>query len=258
MHLCDWPSVDDFPADDELVAAMDRLRDVASTALRLREDEGLRVRLPLASLTVAGRDATTLEPFSELLADELNVKAVHVTDEIGSLATLILRPDGKALGPRLGSAVQAVFAAARAGQWEANADGTVSVADQVLSAQEYELVLESPEGVAAAALRSNDAVVSIDANLTPELEAEGLARDMVREIQNARRAEDLVVTDRIEVWVTAGSAAALDSLAEHSDYVSEQVLATRISTEAAPRDLRVHEAEIDSGPFCFSLRTTLP
>ena len=170
------------------------------------------MRLPLASLTVAGRDATTLEPFSELLTDELNVKAVNVTNEIGSLATLILRPDGKALGPRLGSAVQAVFAAARSGEWEANPDGTVTVADQVLSAQEYELVLESPEGVVAAALRSNDAVVSIDTNLTPELEAEGLARDMVREIQNARRAEDLVVTDRIEVWITAAADTAVASL----------------------------------------------
>ena len=256
VHLCDWPSLDDFPADDALVAAMDRLRDVASTALRLRENEGLRVRLPLASLTVAGRDATTLEPFSELLADELNVKAVKVTDEIGSLATLILRPDGKALGPRLGSAVQAVFAAARKGEWEAEPDGTVTVADQVLSAQEYELVLESPEGVVAAALRSNDAVVSIDTNLTPELEAEGLARDMVREIQNARRAEDLVVTDRIEVFVTAAANTAVTSLKEHDAYVSEQVLATQITTAPAPDHLRIHETRIDSEPFCFSLRTT--
>ena len=234
VHLCDWPSVDDFPADDSLVAAMDRLRDVASTALRLRENEGLRVRLPLASLTVAGHNANTLEPFCELLADELNVKAVHVTDEIGSLATLVLRPDGKALGPRLGSAVQAVFAAARAGQWQANSDGTVSVADQVLSAQEYELVLESPDGVVAAALRSNDAVVSID----------------------TRRAEDLVVTDRINLWVTAASPAALESLAKHGDYVSEQVLATHISTDPAPEGLRVHKAKVDSEPFRFSLRPT--
>ncbi len=256
VHLCDWPGADSLPTDEALVAAMDRLRDVASTALRLRENEGLRVRLPLASLTVAGRDATTLEPFSELLADELNVKSVHVTDDIGNLATLILRPDGKALGPRLGSAVQAVFAAARTGDWEAQSDGTVTIADQVLSAQEYELVLESPEGVVAAALRSNDAVVSIDTNLTPELEAEGLARDMVREIQNARRAEDLVVTDRIEVFVTTACKTALDSLEEHRDYVSEQVLATDISTAASRDGLAVHETTIDGEPFCFSLRTT--
>ena len=79
---------------------------------------------------------------------------------------------------------------------------------------------------------------------------------MVREIQKARRAEDLVVTDRINLWGTAASDAALDSLTKHSDYVSEQVLATQLSTEAAPDDLRVHEAKIDSEPFRFSLRTT--
>ena len=152
--------------------------------------------------------------------------------------------------------MQAVFAAARKGEWEAEPDGTVTVADQVLSAQEYELVLESPEGVVAAALRSNDAVVSIDTNLTPELEAEGLARDMVREIQNARRAEDLVVTDRIEVFVTTACETALASLKEHRDYLSEQVLATDISAAAAPDSLLVHETKIDSEPFCFSLRTT--
>ena len=255
VHLCDWPSTDSLPTDEVLVAAMDRLRDVASTALRLRENEGLRVRLPLASLTVAGRDASTLEPFSELLADELNVKSVHVTDDIGNLASLILRPDGKALGPRLGSAVQAVFAAARTGDWEARGDGTVAVAGQVLGADEYELVLESPEGVVAAALRSNDAVVSIDTAITAELEAEGLARDMVREIQNARRAEDLVVTDRIDVFVATACKTALDSLEEHRDYVSEQVLAIDISTAASRDGLRVHETTIDGEPFCFSLCT---
>ena len=132
----------------------------------------------------------------------------------------------------------------------------MTIADQVLSAQEYELVLESPEGVVAAALRSNDAVVSIDTNLTPELEAEGLARDMVREIQNARRAEDLVVTDRIEVFVTTACKTALDSLEKHRDYVSEQVLATDISTAASRDGLAVHETTIDGEPFCFSLRTT--
>ena len=256
VHLCDWPSLDDLVSDDALVAAMDRLRDVASTALRLRENEGLRVRLPLASLTVAGRDATTLEPFSELLADELNVKSVNLTDAIGNLATLILRPDGKALGPRLGADVQRVFAAARSGDWETRGDGAVAVAGQVLDVDEYELVLESPDGVVAAALRSNDAVVSIDADVTPELEAEGLARDMVREIQNARRTEDLVVTDRIEVWITAACATALGSLEAHRNYVSEQVLATDIGTDPAPGGLALHEATIDDQPFNFALRAT--
>ena len=256
VHLCDWPSVDDFDANDSLVTTMDRLRDVASTSLRLRENEGLRVRLPLTSVTVAGRDASTLEPFTELLAEEINVKNVRLTNELGDLARLVLRPDGKALGPRLGAAVQSVFAAARKGDWHANDDGTVLVANQVLTDQEYELVLESPHGVVAAALRSNDAVVSIDTKVTAALESEGLARDIVREIQNARRAQDLVVTDRIEVWVMTASELALAALKEHREYISEQVLATQIGMSTPPEHLPIHETTTNKDPFHFSLEPT--
>jgi len=253
VHLSDWPASEAYPSDPALVAAMDRLRDVASTGLRLREDQGLRVRLPLASVTVAGRDASTLEPFAELLADELNVKAVHVTEDIGSLATFILRPDGKALGPRLGKDVQQVFGAAKKGEWEANDDGSVSVAGYTLAEDEYELALESPDDVVAAALRSNDAVVTLDTDVTPELAAEGLARDIVREIQNARKAEDLVVTDRINVWIDTASADTLAALETHKTYVAEQVLATSIEIAAGPADLTPHEAKVDSTPLKFTL-----
>ncbi len=254
VHLSDWPSLDTFPADDALVAAMDRLRDVASTGLRLREDQGLRVRLPLASVTVAGHDASTLEPFADLLADELNVKAVRVTEEIGDLATFILRPDGKALGPRLGKDVQAVFGAARSGDWSSNDDGTVTVAGHVLAADEYELALESPDDVVAAALRSNDAVVTLDTEVTAELEAEGLARDVVREIQNARKTEDLVVTDRIDVWVDSRTESITAAITTHEAYIAEQVLATSITIGAAPGDLRVHDSKVANEALRFGFR----
>jgi isoleucyl-tRNA synthetase len=254
VHLSDWPAADAYPDDADLVAAMDRLRDVASTGLRLREDQGLRVRLPLASVTVAGRDAETLEPFAELLRDELNVKAVKVTEEIGSLATFVLRPDGKALGPRLGKDVQAVFGAARSGAWSSNDDGSVTVAGHVLSEDEYELALESPEGVVAAALRSNDAVVTLDTEVTPELAAEGLARDVVREIQNARKAEDLVVTDRINVQIDDASDDAKAAIALHGDYIAGEVLALSIDLGPAEETAVLHEAKIDGQLFRFRVR----
>jgi len=256
VHLTDWPSADAYPSDPALVSAMDRLRDVASSGLRLREEQGLRVRLPLKSVTVAGRDASTLEPFVDLLADELNVKAVHVTEEIGSLATFTLRPDGKALGPRLGKDVQTVFAAAKKGEWEANDDGSVSVAGYTLAEDEYELALESPDDVVAAALRSNDAVVTLDTEVTPELAAEGLARDIVREIQNARKDEDLVVTDRIRVWVEVASTGALAALETHRDYIAEQVLAVALVAGSGDDHLHIHEAKLDNEPFRFTLTAT--
>ncbi|MEK9579413.1 MAG: isoleucine--tRNA ligase [Acidimicrobiaceae bacterium] len=256
VHLSTWPAAATYCDDPGLVAAMDRLRDVASTGLRLREDQGLRVRLPLASVTIAGREASTLEAFADLLRDELNVKDVYVTEEIGDLATFILRPDGKALGPRLGKDVQAVFGAARSGDWTANDDGTVDVGGHLLQPDEYELALESPEGVVAAALRSNDAVVTLDTDVTPELEAEGLARDVVREIQNARKAEDLVVTDRIDLWIDAASDTVAAAIGTHEAYIAEQVLGTSITMGAGPDEVSAHEATVGGEPLRFSLKVS--
>jgi isoleucyl-tRNA synthetase len=231
VHLADWPDPAALPADAELVAAMDRLRDVASTALRLREDAGLRVRLPLRRVTVAGHDLAGLEPYVDLLAEEINVKSVVLTDEIGELATFVLRPNGKVLGPRLGKDVQAVYAAAKAGAWTI-AQGTagVEVAGHHLGPEEYELGLESAEGVTAAALRTNDAVVVLDTDVDAELEAEGTARDVVRLIQQARKDADLVVTDRIAVTVSVPPAW-VGAVETHRSWISEQVLATALHVQ---------------------------
>lgn len=242
VHLTDWPDPAELPADPDLVARMDRVRDVASTALRLREDNGLRVRLPLTSLTVAGADSEALAGLTDLLVDEVNVKAVHLTDDLEGHATFTLRPDGRALGPRLGGSVQAVFTAARSGEFSLNGDGTVDVAGHTLSTDEFDLALESPEGVTAAALGSADAVVVLDTGVTAELAAEGLARDVVRQVQQARRNADLVVTDRINLQL-GGDEAVLEAVRVHRDYVAGQVLATELSLGEVPADAVDTEVE---------------
>ena len=230
VHLADWPDPDaeGLPADDALVARMERLRDAASAALRVREDAGLRVRLPLAQAIVAGEGAEDLEPLSELLADEINVKSVVLTDDLSAHASLVLRPNGAVLGPRLGGSVQEVFAAARSGDWTRNDDGTATVAGHLLEAGSFELAVEASEGGAAAGLQSGDAVVVLDTEVTPELEAEGWARDAVRVIQDCRRIDGYgyVVTDRIKVSLALASAVQAAAVEQWHDYVAEQVLAT--------------------------------
>ncbi len=251
VHLTDWPDPDELPGDPELVEAMDRLRQAASTALRLREDTGLRVRLPLASLTVAGRDVEALAPYTDLLADEVNVKTVHLTDDITGLARFVLRPDGRVLGPRLGREVQAVFAAARSGEWALRDDGRVEVAGHVLEPGEFSLGLESAEGVVAAALPTNDAVVTLDTTITPELAAEGLARDLVRHVQQARRDAGLQVTDRIELTIDADDEL-LAAVRAHQAHVAEQVLAVsvdqgRVADDAFRADVEIEGHEVRLG-----------
>ncbi|MED5220566.1 MAG: isoleucine--tRNA ligase [Actinomycetota bacterium] len=255
VHLVDWPSADDLPSDPDLVDRMDRLRDVASTALRLREDHGLRVRLPLTSLTVAGADSEGLADLVGLLVDEVNVRSVKLTDDLERHARFVLRPDGSALGPRLGGDVQAVFTAARSGNYERNDDGTVTAAGHVLAAGEFELGLESPDGLTAASLGSGDAVVVLDTEVTDELAREGLARDVVRHVQQARRDADLVVTDRIRLAVD-GDEAVVDAVRTHEDHVSAQVLAVEVVDGPLPDGADVVEATIEGHVLRFAISPT--
>ena len=231
VHLAAWPDANDFPSDPALVENMDRVRTVVSSALRIREDEGLRVRLPLSTLTLAGEDAESVSSLAHLISDEVNVKSVEFSNDLEAFATFALQPNGKVLGPRLGGDVQKVFGAAKQGAWTQNDDGSIDIAGHTLTPDEYTLNVKPAEGVTAAALPSNDAVVVLDIELTPELEAEGLARDIVRAIQEARKTEDLVVTDRIALTLDL-SPEGTSAVQANESYVMEQTLSTSVAYEA--------------------------
>ncbi|MHB1138232.1 MAG: DUF5915 domain-containing protein, partial [Microthrixaceae bacterium] len=224
VHLEDWPDAASLPHDPDLVARMDQVREVCSVTLGLREDHRLRARLPLRTLTIAGRDTSGLAELTDLVRDEVNVKSVELTDDLSSLGQFLLRPNAKLLGPRLGRDVQAVITAAKAGDWTQEGDGSVTVAGHRLTEGEFELALEPREGVAAAPLRGNDAVVELDVEVTDELAAEGMARDLVRIVQQARKDEGLVVTDRIELGLLLTPELA-DAIEPHLAWVADQVLA---------------------------------
>jgi isoleucyl-tRNA synthetase len=231
VHLADWPDRSELPSDPELVAAMDRTREICSAALMLREENGLRTRLPLAELTVAGSGPAVegVEPLAGLIADEVNVRRVTFTDDLAAYGSFVLRPNGRVLGPRLGGDMQAVLAAARAGEWTKRPDGDVEVAGHVLSGDDFDLALHptTTEG-ATAALRGNNAIVHLDTVVTDELRAEGWARDLVRLVQQARRDAGLVVTDRIALRLGVGPDVRA-SVEQHAPWIGEQVLATSLA-----------------------------
>lgn len=205
VHLEDWPDASAFPAADDIRSAMDAVRQVSSVANALRKKEGKRVRLPLAKLTVVVPDASSLGQFEGILRDELNVKAVELVELDGDVAERYgiskrLTVNARAAGPRLGKQVQHVIAGARAGVWE-ESDGVVAVDGVALQEGEYELTLEAG-GVAegtAIALVGEGGFVLLDTATTPELEAEGLARDVIRAVQDTRKAAGFEVSDRIRL-----------------------------------------------------------
>jgi isoleucyl-tRNA synthetase len=230
VHLTDWPAAEDFPADHELVAAMDAVRDVCSAALSLRKTRGLRVRLPLPSLTVATPRATELEPFRNLIADEVNVKRVDFTSDVAAHCEQVLTVVPRALGPRVGAAVQQVIKAVKAGEWQL-VDGSPVAAGVTLAEGEYELRMVAADAGGSAhtaTLPQDDGVVVVDTTVTPELAAEGLARDVVRVVQQARRDAGLDVSDRVTVVVEAPEEVTA-AVRAHERLVSKEVLADALS-----------------------------
>ncbi len=238
VHLADWPRAEDFPRDDALVAAMDRVREVCSAALSLREEHRHRVRLPLARLVIAGRDARVLAPYKDLVRDEVNVKSVDLLEDLSTVASFVLTVNARTAGPRLGQSMKNVLAAARAGDWRSRADGRVEVGGELLEASEFALRLEPRAGVAdlsVRALSSNDVVVGLDVRPTQELEREGLARDVVRLVQQARKDKGLDVSDRIDLRLQPASDEVRAALEAHGDYVAEQTLAYAFEADAGAR-----------------------
>ncbi len=252
VHHCDWPDASTLPADDELVAVMDRAREVCSAALSVRVANGLPARQPLRSATVAGRGAETLAPFADLIAAEVNVKTVFLTSEPDAGIRFVLRPRGEVLGPVLGKATQGVMAAARAGDWTRTDDGTVVAAGEHLTADQYELVLETSADRPSAALRSADIVVTLDVELNAELRAEGAARHLVRVLQQGRRDRGLHVADRIELTLDMPPELAA-AVAPHEQYVAEQVLAVAVRHEDLRRRDGAGSGTVDGRDVRFEI-----
>jgi isoleucyl-tRNA synthetase len=205
VHLQDWPDASAFPVADEIRDAMDAVRELSSVGNALRKKEKLRVRLPLARLTVVSPLASSLGQFEDILREELNVKAVELVALAEGTAAEYgiahrLSVNARAAGPRLGKDVQKAIQAARSGDWS-EVDGVVTAGGIALEPSEYELVLETtgrPEGEALALVPSGGFVL-LDTQTTPELEAEGLARDVIRAVQETRKNAGFDVSDRIRL-----------------------------------------------------------
>ncbi|HEX7825742.1 MAG TPA: class I tRNA ligase family protein, partial [Mycobacterium sp.] len=228
VHLTDWPEAGLLPADPDLVAAMDQVRDVCSAASSLRKAKNLRVRLPLPKLTVALKNSgnpSVLAPFVDLIADELNVKAVELTDDIDVYGRFELTVNARVAGPRIGKDVQAAIKAVKAGEGVVNPDGTLTAGPTTLLPEEYSSKLVAADPAFTVALPGGAGLVGLDGTVTEELEAEGWAKDRIRELQELRKSTGLDVSDRISVVLDVPAERA--GWAEtHSALIGREILAT--------------------------------
>ncbi len=259
VHLTDWPDFTDLPEDHALVVGMDRAREVCSVASSLRKAGGLRVRLPLNDLTVVTAGAVSLKDFGAIIADEVNVRTVTLRDiseasQADFGITQRLTVNARAAGPRLGREVQQAIKGSKSGDWRVAEDGTVTAGGLALVEGEYtlETVVDAgdQDGARATAMLPGGGFVVLDTTVTPELAQEGLARDIVRAVQQARRDAGLDVSDRISLTVT-GSPAVWEATVAHQSLIVEETLAGQFGSapqlDALPDRADVAQATVGDG-----------
>ncbi|WP_284849984.1 isoleucine--tRNA ligase [Corynebacterium rhinophilum] len=233
VHLADFPKVEDYPADVDLVSAMDATRAVASAASSVRKANKLRNRLPLPKLTVAFAGSQSLADFADIIRDEVNVKEVELTDDVDSVGTFQVVCNAKVAGPHLGKDVQRAIKNLKAGNYERRGDEVVVDGDIVLSPEEYTERLQAANPDSTARIEGLDGLVVLDTEVTEELEAEGWAADVIRGLQDARKNSGFDVSDRISV-VLCVAEDKKEWAQRHADTIAGEVLATEFSVVTEP------------------------
>ncbi len=247
MHLTDWPVLPETVAAPELIAQMDEVREVVSAAHALRKANKLRVRQPLRALTlVTDQD---LAPYTELIAAEVNVKEVRLEDaeSSGMSVTRELAVLPRELAPEQRKLTSALFKAAREGNWSEAGEGVVlhTEPEVMLVPGQFTLTtaVVSEEGSVATVLASGS-FVALDTELDAELEAEGYARDVVRAVQDQRKADGLHVADRIELALSVPDEH-VAAVEKHLEFISAETLALKASVTGGAEKLVVAVTKIE-------------
>lgn len=269
VHLGDWPYLTDpetgedtalgrvLVEDGDLVAAMDKVREVVSATLSLRKAKKMRVRQPLAKLTVVVDEPSQVDGYDALLKSELNIKDVECStlDEAADHGLKIideLKVNARAAGPRLGKQVQFAIKASKSGDWHtdpATGDPVIETPNGTITLQgdEYDITRRVEEADVTARRDSVSAIlpsggfVILDLELTGDLIAEGYARDVVRAVQDARKEAGLEVSDRIALTLTVPSGD-LPKVEQFRDLICSETLSTSMQVEQGDA-LGVHVAK---------------
>ncbi len=242
VHLCDYPETAGEQVNQDLSESMAVLREIASLGRAARAEAKLKVRLPLSRVEVVLKDDTQIEwlkTHDELVREELNVKAVQYTTDGDQYVQYTVVPNFKLLGPKVGKQVPAVKKALQEADGNLllqslQADGVVTLdlpdGPLALTGEEIEVRLQAKDGWAAA--QGKNCVVVLNTEVTDDLRREGIAKDLIRTIQNQRKAIDCEYTDRIQVAVVSDSEEAAAAIASFGEMISSETLADSLATDA--------------------------
>lgn len=225
VHLEDFPNLDSIRVDQKLLSLMQQARSICTAASFIRNKCKVRVRQPLASLTVAIPSTGNLREFSSLIKEEANVKEVIFTTNIDEFAVKELCIDVANLAKRLPQKTSHISKEAKRGNWEIK-DGRAFAGGERLETEEYKVQLRGKEAPDIKAIPEIDCAIKLDTQITKELWSEGIARDLIRAIQQERKCMELQITEHIEVKLSSDDCSAIEALRSFKALIEEQTLSS--------------------------------
>ncbi len=234
IHFTDWPqSSPPSPQENEILSMMDATRIVTNLGLSLRSEAKIKVRQPIASITIALPAVFTHGIAKDLLMEELNAKDVFLITDASTLAVPVALVDARKVGPRLGKKVQDVIKAGKNGEFTER-DGKIIILDEELTPDEVVLQYQGKEGKHVAA--DHGIVVTIDAQSNEDLVREGKARELIHAVQQLRKDAGLEFTDDILLSVHGA-----DDVLEHH----RELLMDETRSKLGDVDAKRHAVELD-------------
>jgi isoleucyl-tRNA synthetase len=241
IHLCDYPMPQEDLIRPRLEEAVDRMQQLILLGRQKRTEEKIKVKTPLARLTVIHKDQDLLDEISKLevyIKSELNVKKVEYDTQEDKYINLYAKPNlpvlGKRLGKRMGQYMKLIKAVTTEQLKELEDKGGLTLQDETFSPEDFLIFREAKEGTKAVSNRFIS--IDLDCNLTDELIDEGLARECINRIQRTRKELDFNVEDRIQITFNSNSERLKNAILKHKDYICGETLAVSLTEKAEKKN----------------------
>ena len=263
VHLERYPEVNASLINPDLERRMQLAQTITSMVLALRRKANQKVRQPLQAIMIPPVNAAQradIESMAQLILTEVNVKNLEFVEPDAGVLVKKIKPDFKKLGAKYGKLMKQVAAAINAMSQqdiialESNGNCLLTVDGSQIEIALDEVTIVSEDIPGWLVTNEGNVTVALDVTVTPELKAEGMARELINRIQNIRKGRDYNITDRINVTISPDDLVA-DALKFHSDYIAGQVLANSISVEPLVNVAEDEKLDIDGS--IVTLKITL-
>ncbi len=228
VHLADWPTYNVKFIKPDVNKENQLIRTIVTMGHSVRDKANIKVRQPLALVQIAlpaNINKKSVLDQKEVILEELNVKDLELLKDARDVITKIVMPNARVLGPKYGSKVQEMIKKAKAGEFEVDKNGDVKIGDFVLSGEEVDVGFKGKEGYDVASM--DGVSVVLDTTVSGELQKEGHARDIVRQIQDLRKEAGYNVDDRIYIFVEGEGDLKL-AVKDFADYIKRETLAIEL------------------------------